>query len=107
MNFKNVIASSLICVLLGGVVAGCASTSSSESTGQYVDSSAITTKVKTALLSTNGIDSTNITVNTYKSTVQLSGFVTSQAQKNLAGKVTANVTGVQKVINNIVVRTNS
>ncbi|MDF2939418.1 MAG: transport-associated protein [Gammaproteobacteria bacterium] len=107
MKFKNAFAVGLMCAVLGGTLAGCSSTPTNESTGQYVDSSAVTTKVKTALLATKGIDSNSITVNTYKSTVQLSGFVDTQAQKNLAGQTAANVTGVQRVINNIIVRTNS
>ncbi|MDF2530257.1 MAG: hypothetical protein K0Q57_1137 [Gammaproteobacteria bacterium] len=104
MKFKNQMAVGLLCAVLGGTLVSCAPSATRESTGQYVDSSTITTKVKAALVATKGIDSTDIAVETYKNTVQLSGFVNTLAQKNMAANVAANVNGVQKVVNNIIVK---
>jgi osmotically-inducible protein OsmY len=66
--------------------------------------SAITTKVKTSLLTEKGIPSTSISVETYEGTVQLSGFVATAAIKEQAGKVTAGVSGVKGVANSLVVK---
>ncbi len=88
-------------------LSACASTASSESTGQYIDSSAVTTQVKAALLTQKGLDSMDINVTTYKDIVQLSGFVPSANQVNLATQTAESVNGVKKVINNLVVRPNT
>jgi osmotically-inducible protein OsmY len=66
--------------------------------------SAITTKVKTALLTEKGIPSTSISVSTYESEVMLSGFVESAPVKEKAGHVASGVSGVKKVQNNLSVR---
>lgn len=83
----------------------CMATPTNESGGQYVDSAATTTKVKAALFNTAGLNSTQISVSTYKGTVQLSGFVDSAAQVALAGKTAASVSGVNQVENDLKVRT--
>ena len=66
--------------------------------------SAITTKVKSALLTEKGIPSTAISVTTYESEVMLSGFVASADIKDKAGKVAGGVSGVKKVLNNLAVK---
>jgi len=65
---------------------------------------AITTKVKTKFLTEKGIPSTAISVETYESTVQLSGFVATTGIKEQAGKVAAGVSGVKSVQNSLVVK---
>lgn len=80
-------------------LAGCGSTPTQESTGQYLDDSVITTKVKAALLNDPEIKSTEINVETYKGVVQLSGFVSSQAMVNKAVENTRVVPGVVSVNN--------
>jgi len=85
-------------------VTACTSTATSESTGEYVDDAAITSKVKTALLNDAGLKSFSIGVETYKQVVQLSGFVNSDAVKARAGQVAAGVAGVRSVQNNLVVK---
>jgi osmotically-inducible protein OsmY len=82
-------------------VAGCASTSTHESTGQYVDDSAITTKVKTAIFNEPSLKSAEINVETFKGRVQLSGFVSSQANINQAVQVAQSVGGVTSVKNDM------
>lgn len=71
---------------------------------QYADDSAITTKVKAALLAEKGIPSTAISVETYKGVVQLSGFVDDAGQVKKAGAVAAKVGGVKSVKNTLGVK---
>lgn len=85
-------------------LAACAAGPKSESTGEYVDSSTITTKVKTALLNEPGLKSMQISVETFKDMVQLSGFVDSSAAKAKAGQLAASVEGVRSVKNDLVVK---
>ena len=83
---------------------GCAATRTSDSTGQYVDDSAITTKVKSALLADNAVKSFSVSVETVKGVVQLSGFVDTAAQKSAAGNDAAAVPGVKDVTNDLIVK---
>ena len=80
---------------------GCASTRTHEGTGQYVDDSAITTKVKAAILGEPGLKVAEINVETFKGVVQLSGFVRSQADIDQAVKVARGVAGVKSVKNDM------
>lgn len=75
-----------------------------ESATQYISSSALTAKVKAALVNTSGIDSTDINVKTVNDVVQLNGYVDNQAQVQLAGKVASEVAGVKGVQNNLQVK---
>ena len=81
--------------------AGCASTSKQEGTGEYVDDSVITTKVKTAILNEPDLKVAEINVETFKGAVQLSGFVSSQAAANKAVEVARRVGGVKSVKNDM------
>jgi len=81
--------------------AGCASTEKHEGTGEYVDDSVITTKVKAALLNEPGLSSAEINVETFKGVVQLSGFVTSRADINKAIEIARSVKGVNSVKNDM------
>lgn len=80
---------------------GCASTATHEGTGEYVDDALITTKVKAAILGEATLKSAEINVETYKGTVQLSGFVSSSAAAAKASEVTRGVKGVQSVKNDL------
>jgi osmotically-inducible protein OsmY len=93
-----------VALVAATTIAACSSTRTNESTGEYVDSSAITSKVKTALLNDSGLKSFNIGVETFKDRVQLSGFVSSDSVKANAGQVAAAVPGVASVQNNLVVK---
>jgi osmotically-inducible protein OsmY len=81
--------------------AGCGSTSTKESTGEYIDDSTITTKVKTAIFNEPSLKVLQINVETYKSVVQLSGFASSSADIATASKVAQSVTGVASVKNDM------
>ena len=89
-------------ILLGTL--GCAATRTHEGTGQYIDDSAITTKVKAAILHEPGLKSAEINVETFKGVVQLSGFVRSQADIDKAVQVARGVAGVKSVKNDMRVK---
>ena len=91
-------------VAAGGVFGGCAETRTSDSTGQYVDDTGITTKVKAALLKDDMVKSFEIKVETMKGVVQLSGFVDNSDQKRAAGRDAASISGVSEVSNNLIVK---
>ena len=83
---------------------GCASTSKSEGTGEYVDDVMITSKVKAAILGESSLKSAEINVETFKGVVQLSGFVSSKAAANKAVELTRAVKGVSSVKNDMRVK---
>ena len=84
-------------VLLMATTLGCASTRTHEGTGEYVDDTVITTKVKAAILDEPTLKSAEINVETFKGVVQLSGFVSSQAAESKAVEVARTVGGVKSV----------
>jgi osmotically-inducible protein OsmY len=80
---------------------GCASTAKQEGTGEYVDDTVITTKVKAAVFNEPTLKSAEINVETFKGVVQLSGFVSSQADIRKAVEVARGVPGVKSVKNDM------
>lgn len=80
---------------------GCASTRTHEGTGEYVDDSVITTKVKAAILHEPGLKVSEIKVGTFKGVVQLSGFVSSRDDMKGAVRVASAVGGVKSVTNDM------
>jgi hyperosmotically inducible protein len=95
---------SISAIFLGIVLAtalGCASTSTKEGTGEYVDDTVITTKVKAAIFNEPSLKSSEINVETFKGAVQLSGFVKYQADINKAVAVARSVNGVTSVKNDM------
>ena len=104
MNTKRTLISSLVFFALLFTLVGCASTSTKSSAGEYVDDTVITTKVKSLLAKDDFLKSFSISVETYKGTVQLSGFVNSQDAKDKAGQIARSVQGVQSVKNNLIVK---
>ena len=85
-------------------ILGCASTTKSEGTGEYLDDSVITTKVKAAVFNEPTLKATEINVETYKGVVQLSGFVSSQSSIDRAEEVARGVKGVKSVKNDMRVK---
>ena len=83
---------------------GCAGTPTKEGTGEYIDDTVITSKVKALIFNEPTLSSTQINVETFKGTVQLSGFVGSQAEIDKAGVIARNVAGVKSVKNDIQLR---
>ena len=99
-QFKSTFAV-LFAALLISVAAGCASTSTHQGTGGYVDDSVITTKVKAAIFNEPTLKSAEVNVETFKGVVQLSGFVSTQANIHKAVEVTRRVAGVTSVKNDM------
>jgi osmotically-inducible protein OsmY len=94
----------LLMLLVLAVIAGCAATRTQESTGQYVDDSTITAKVKAAIFDDPALKGFDIGVETFKGTVQLSGFVNSAEIRSRAAVVAGRVSGVQSVKNSLLVK---
>ena len=94
----------LVCIALVAASLGCASTPTRESSGQYIDDSVITTRVKAAILGDSSLKMFQISVETYKGVVQISGFVDSAQAVKKAGEVAAGVPGVKSVKNNLVAK---
>lgn len=94
----------VIILVLSIVLWGCTSTPTTESTGQYIDSAAVTTKVKAQLLNYLGQTALSIKVKTFKDVVQLSGFVDNEFQRRRSGEIASRVYGVREVRNDLVVK---
>jgi osmotically-inducible protein OsmY len=91
----------LVGILFVALTLGCASTAKQEGTGEYVDDTVITTKVKAAILNEPTLKSAEINVETFKGVVQLSGFVSSKAAETKAVEVARTVGGVKSVKNDM------
>jgi osmotically-inducible protein OsmY len=98
-TFKRIVP--LFAIIATAGLIGCAATPKSEGTGQYVDDSVITAKVKTAIFEQPGLKSSEINVETFKGIVQLSGFVISQDNINVAVATAKGVHGVTSVKNDM------
>lgn len=88
------------------IAPGCSSTATRASTGEYIDDSVVTTKIKTDLVRDAATPGRAISVETFKGRVLLSGFVDTAEQKVQASVVATQVTGAKEVLNEILVKTN-
>jgi len=104
MKKRNIVIHCLVLLMLIATFGACASTRTQESAGEYVDDSVITTKVKAELAGDDFFKSFQISVETYKGVVQLSGFVNSQQAVDKAGQIARSVNGVTSVKNNLIVK---
>ena len=104
MKKRNIVIRCLVLLTLLAIFAGCAATSTRESTGEYIDDSVITTKAKSLLAGDDLLKSFQISVETYQGTVQLSGFVNSRQASDKASEITRSVKGVKSVKNNLIVK---
>jgi osmotically-inducible protein OsmY len=91
----------IVFALFLSTMLGCAGTATKEGTGEYVDDTVITTKVKAAIFNEPTLKSAEINVETFKGVVQLSGFVNSRADINKAVEVSRGVSGVTSVRNDM------
>lgn len=85
---------------------GCAGNASERSTGQYIDDQSLTARVKSALAHNSEYKFDNVSVTTFRGTVQLNGFVNNSAQKSRAEEVARQVQGVERIENNISIKEN-
>ncbi|MDQ3563225.1 MAG: BON domain-containing protein [Pseudomonadota bacterium] len=97
IEHNSLVAAALAVVLLGG----CAGSPTQASTGEYLDDTTLTTKVKTALLQDPQVSGLAINVETFKGEVQLSGFASSEEERQRAAAVANSVDGVAAVKNDI------
>ena len=104
MKKRNIFIGYLIVFMIVATFVACASSPKQESTGEYVDDSVITTKVKSLLAADDFLKSIQIGVETFKGTVQLSGFVNAQNAVDKAIEITRSVKGVKSVKNNLIVK---
>ena len=104
MKKRNIVIHFLVLLMLIATFAACASTRTHESSGEFVDDSVITTKVKSLLAEDDFLKSFQISVESFKGTVQLSGFVNSQKAVDKAGEIARSVKGVQSIKNNLIVK---
>ena len=98
---KSKIITAFLSIIMLTIFLGCASTPKKAGTGEYIDDTVITTKVKTAILQEPSLKSAEINVETFKGVVQLSGFVNSTADINKAVEVARRVEGVKSVKNDM------
>lgn len=96
MTIKPLLLATLLAVAAVTTIS-CASTRTSEGTGEYVDDTVITTKVKAAFLGEKGLKVAEINVETFKGVVQLSGFINSRADADRAIALARSVSGVTSV----------
>ena len=96
--------STIIPAIMITTMMGCASTATKEGTGEYIDDSVITTKVKAAVLKEPTLKSSEVNVETFKGVVQLSGFVSDAADVQKAGETARSVKGVTSVKNDLLVK---
>jgi osmotically-inducible protein OsmY len=90
-----------ILALVFAGLSACAPTARQEGTGEYVDDSVITAKVKTEIFREPTLKTSEINVETFKGRVQLSGFVSSKEDINKAVEIARNVKGVVAVKNDM------
>ena len=96
----------LLCLILLGSfgaaqLAGCASAPSERRTGEVIDDSVLTARVKKELFDQKGVSMLDVSVNTYRGVVQLSGFVPTSEASRLAEEAARRVEGVKDVKNDL------
>ena len=104
MKIAQRLSTMLFAASLVATMAGCASTSTKEGTGEYIDDSVITAKVKASIFNEPTIKASEINVETFKGDVQLSGFVADPADAQKAATIARGVKGVVSVKNDVRVK---
>ncbi|MDP3668723.1 MAG: BON domain-containing protein [Telluria sp.] len=104
MKITQRLSSMLFAVSLVATMAGCASTTTREGTGEYIDDSVITAKVKASIFNEPTLKASEINVETFKGEVQLSGFVANPDSAQKAVEIARGVKGVTAVKNDVRVK---
>jgi len=94
----------LAAVLMATFLAACAGTSNQASTGEFIDDAILTTRIKTALVKDPMVSAIDVSVESFKGAVQLSGFVKTTGERDRAVKIANDVPGVTQVFNSIQIR---
>ena len=104
-SIRSIISLSLLLIVSASpLLSGCSSTRTQESTGQYIDDSSITAKIKAAFIKDDEVKARDISVQTFKGIVQLNGFVNTPEEKAHAEQLAAAIPGVASVQNNLTVK---
>ena len=103
MNFKQMTRITLA-VAFAALLAACAGTANESSTGEYIDDTVITSRVKAVLLNDPAVSGLTINVETFTGTVQLAGFAKTVSERNRAAQLARDVKGVRQVKNDILIR---
>ncbi len=104
MIIRTTLVAAAIAASLLITTTGCAVSRGQETTGAYIDDSAITATVKSRFVESKAVDAASISVETLNGTVMLSGFAKNANEKNSAESIARNVSGVKSVKNEIAVR---
>lgn len=102
MNTRSILAAAVTALVLL-TATGCAVHRGQQTTGAYIDDSAITATVKSRFVESKAVDASSITVETLNGTVMLSGFAKSENERSTAGEIARKVEGVKAVKNQLVV----
>ena len=89
---------------LAAGVTGCAGDRYTQSTGERIDDRADSSRVRKALSADTQYKYDDVSIQTFKGVVQLSGFVNSKEEKSRAGDLAKKVEGIKEVANNIAVK---
>lgn len=93
--------SGLVALLVASTLAACGGSPSKESTGEYIDDTAITTRIKASYFQDEDVKGSTIQVDTFKGNVQLSGTADSRVGIDRAVQIARDVPGVKSVRNDI------
>lgn len=104
MKIARRLATMLFAASLVATLAGCASTPTKEGTGEFIDDSVITAKVKASIFNEPTLKATEINVETFKGDVQLSGFVAQPQDAQRAAEIARGIKGVVSVKNDVRVK---
>ena len=104
MKIAQRLSTMLFAASLVATMAGCASTATKEGTGEFIDDTVLTAKVKASIFNEPTLKSSEINVETFKGDVQLSGFVADPADAQKAAEVARGVKGVVSVKNDVRVK---
>lgn len=104
MKIAQRIAHMMIAASVLTTMVACAPTANREGTGEYIDDSIITGKVKAAFAADPNVKATEINVETFKGEVQLSGFVAQPADASRAADIARGIKGVKSVKNDVRVK---
>jgi osmotically-inducible protein OsmY len=104
MKIRSRFARLLVVGLVASTLAACAGSPTRESTGEYIDDTVITSKVKAKFVESEAVSAAAVSVETFKGTVQLSGFVQSAEERRKAEELALAVAGVKQVRNDIRLR---
>jgi len=104
LRIQNVRANLILAGLVLAILSACAPSGTTRGTGEYIDDAAISSRIKTAFATSPDVKATEVQVETYKGTVQLSGFVDSSESALRAAQIARQTPGVKEVRNSMVVR---